>query len=77
MEDRLPRFNKTTESKSEIEYLNTVIRDRRSQINILQHDAHKRDKDYFECQIQHISCQRVILECKKRSKVAGKNAKLP
>lgn len=27
MEDRLPRFNKSAESESEIEYLNTVIRD--------------------------------------------------
>lgn len=41
MKDRVPRFNKSVESESEIEYLNTVIRDLWSQINVLQHESHR------------------------------------
>lgn len=66
MKDGVPMFNKSAESESEIEYLNTVIRDLRSQINVLQHEAQKRDLNDFECQKQLISCQRVILECKEK-----------
>lgn len=66
MKDKVPRFNKSAESESEIEYQNTAIRDLRSQINVLQYEAQKRDMDYFECKKQLISCQRVILKCKEK-----------
>lgn len=54
MKDSVPRFNKSTESESNIEYLNTIIRDLRSLISVLQHEAQNRDRDHFECQKQLI-----------------------
>lgn len=38
MKDSVPRFNKSTESESNIECLNTIIRDLRSLVKVLQHE---------------------------------------